>query len=67
VLLNRFPVPTYKLGRRRVMDRDVLDAYFAKKKSEGIAKLENPPPTTSVKTSRSPTKDRNRGRSHRKD
>lgn len=34
-----FPVPTYKLGKRRVIDRKVLAAYFATKESEGYRTL----------------------------
>jgi hypothetical protein len=34
-----FPVPTYKLGKRRVIDRKVLASYFAERSSEGMAKL----------------------------
>jgi hypothetical protein len=39
VLLGRFPVPTFKLGRRRVIDRDVLAAFFAERKEEGLSTL----------------------------
>jgi hypothetical protein len=34
-----FPVPTYKLGKRRVIDRDVLAAYFAERRAEGMTEL----------------------------
>lgn len=40
---DRFPVPTYKLGRRRVIDRDVLAAYFAGQKEEGLKALKERP------------------------
>lgn len=33
------PVPTYKLGRRRVADRAVVQAYFARKREQGLAEL----------------------------
>lgn len=44
VSLDKFPVPTYKLGRRRVIDRDVLAAFFAQQKSEGLADLKTRQP-----------------------
>lgn len=31
-----FPVPTYKVGRTPVIDREVHDEYFRRKKQEGI-------------------------------
>lgn len=33
------PVPTYKLGGRRVADRQVLEAFFEAKRSEGLAAI----------------------------
>ena len=33
---ERFCCPTYKLGRQRVADRQVLEAYFEAKRSEGL-------------------------------
>jgi predicted DNA-binding transcriptional regulator AlpA len=34
-----FPLTTYKIGKRRVVDREVLRAYFEEKRAEGLAKL----------------------------
>lgn len=34
-----FPVLTYKLGKRRVIDKSVLAAYFEQRKTEGMAHL----------------------------
>ncbi len=49
VHLNRFPCPTYKIGRRRVISMKVLQAYFEKQDAEGLSALENPPaPTPAV-------------------
>lgn len=39
VALKKFPVPTFKLGRRRVMDKEVLRAFFDEQKSEGLRRL----------------------------
>lgn len=36
---GRFPVMTYKLGRRIVADRDVVDAYFKARRQQGLAAL----------------------------
>lgn len=36
---NKFPVPTYKLGRNRVIDKDVLQAFFEEQKAQGLKKL----------------------------
>jgi hypothetical protein len=36
-----FPIATYKLGRRRVADREVLAAFFAARKAEGFKQLAN--------------------------
>jgi hypothetical protein len=44
VHLDRFPCPTYKLGRRRVISLKVLNAYFAKQDEEGLKALENAKP-----------------------
>jgi predicted DNA-binding transcriptional regulator AlpA len=33
---QRFPVPTYKLGKRVVADRHVVDAFFATRRAEGM-------------------------------
>ncbi len=45
ILEKRFPVDTYKLGKRHVIDRDVLQAFFASKKERGMKRInEGPPP-----------------------
>ena len=36
---ERFCCPTYKLGRQRVADRKVVEAYFNTKRAEGLAAL----------------------------
>ena len=36
---NKFPVPTYKLGKRRVIDVAVLRAFFETKSAEGLSRL----------------------------
>jgi hypothetical protein len=41
---GRFPVDTYKLGRNRVIDKDVMAAYFAALKAHGMKKLADNPP-----------------------
>jgi predicted site-specific integrase-resolvase len=45
VALNRisvgtFPVPTYKVGKRRVIDRAVHDEYFMKHRRAGLLALD---------------------------
>ncbi len=39
LLLATFPVPTYKLGKRRVVDKVVLTEFFRVKREEGLACL----------------------------
>lgn len=39
IAADDFPVPTYKLGRRRVVDKDVLAAFFSDRRKEGLEKL----------------------------
>ena len=36
---NKFPVPTYKLGKKRVIDLAVLRAFFEAKRAEGLSRL----------------------------
>lgn len=36
---ERFPVPTYRLGKRRVISKAVLKAYFDAKEAEGLLQL----------------------------
>ena len=43
ITLNKFPVPTYKLGRRTVVDRDVLNAFFAEQRAKGLARIKEAP------------------------
>lgn len=42
ILENRFACPTYKLGKRHVIDRDVLEAFFSDHKAAGIKRLHEP-------------------------
>jgi hypothetical protein len=44
ILEKRFPVETYKLGKRHVIDRDVLKAFFDRKKASGMRRLEEERP-----------------------
>jgi hypothetical protein len=46
IALKKFPVPVYKIGRRTVIDKDVLNAFFAEQRSEGLRRLadRNKPP-----------------------
>lgn len=41
IFRNKFPVHTYRLGKQRVIDKDVLKAYFDKKKAAGFLALDN--------------------------
>jgi len=34
---NKFPVPTYNLGKKRVIDLAVQRAFFEAKKAEGLS------------------------------
>lgn len=43
ISMDRFPCPTYKLGRRRVIDREVLAAFFAEQKAKGLQILKDRP------------------------
>lgn len=43
IFREKFPVPTYRLGKQRVIDKVVLAAYFEKKKSAGLSALANTP------------------------
>jgi hypothetical protein len=36
---NKFPVPTYKLGKKRVIDLAVLRTFFEAKKADGLSRL----------------------------
>lgn len=39
IYAETFPVPTYKVGNRPVIDLAVLNAYFENKRKEGLSKL----------------------------
>ena len=34
-----FPIPTYKLGKFRVADKEVVSYYFEQKRAEGLNKI----------------------------
>jgi predicted DNA-binding transcriptional regulator AlpA len=36
---QRFPVPTYKLGKRVVADRAVVEQFFAARRAEGLKQI----------------------------
>tara|TARA_B100001093_G_C26839429_1_gene1019861 strand:- start:1297 stop:1503 length:207 start_codon:yes stop_codon:yes gene_type:complete len=36
---DRFCCPTYKLGRQRVADRKVVEAYFDARRAEGLNEI----------------------------
>jgi hypothetical protein len=36
---QRFPVPTYKLGKRVVADRHVVEQFFASRRAEGLRQV----------------------------
>jgi hypothetical protein len=40
---GKFPVPTYKLGRIRVADRAVVEAYFRGQRERGMQLLDENP------------------------
>lgn len=37
---EKFPCPSYKLGRRRVMSREVVAAFFQAQTDNGLAQIE---------------------------
>ena len=39
IYLERFSVPTYKMGKKRVADKLVVEAYFEAKRAEGLAQI----------------------------
>lgn len=39
IALGTFEVPTYKLGKKIVADRAVVDAFFEARRKEGLAAL----------------------------
>lgn len=36
---QRFPVPTYKLGKRVVADRAVVEQFFAARRADGLKQI----------------------------
>jgi hypothetical protein len=46
---DKFLVPTYRLGRRRVIDREVLQAFFAEQRAEGMRRLQSRPKDTKAR------------------
>lgn len=50
---DRCPVPSYKLGRRIVIDRQVMARFFDEQRKAGLAELEQRP-----RRSRHPVKER---------
>ena len=36
---GNFPVPTYKLGKKRVADKTVVESFFEAKRAEGLAQI----------------------------
>jgi hypothetical protein len=34
-----FPIPTYKLGKLRVADKQVVEFYFEQKRAEGLSAI----------------------------
>ena len=41
ILAGRFPVPTYRLGRRIVIDKEVHEEFFAAHRKAGLQELRN--------------------------
>ena len=39
---GKFEIPTYKIGKNRVADKEVVNLFFAKHRSEGLEKLSCP-------------------------
>lgn len=40
IAMDTFEIKTYKLGREVVADRAVIDAYFERRRKEGLAALD---------------------------
>lgn len=36
---ENFPIPTYKLGKKRVADKEVVNKFFQNKRQEGLAQI----------------------------
>jgi hypothetical protein len=43
---GKFLVPTYRLGKQRVIDREVLEAFFSEQRAEGMRRLQSRPANT---------------------
>jgi len=41
IALGTFPIKTYKVGRKIVADRQVVDSYFAAQREKGLAALKS--------------------------
>ena len=41
IAMETFEIKTYKLGREIVADRAVIDAYFERRRKEGLAALDD--------------------------
>ena len=41
IAMGTFEVPTYKLGKKIVADRAVVEAFFASKREEGLRRLQH--------------------------
>lgn len=39
VSAERFPIPTYKVGKHRVADREVVRHYFEAQRAKGMSEL----------------------------
>ena len=35
-----FPIPTYKMGKRRVAEREVVNTFFARHRDQGLAAMD---------------------------
>ena len=36
---DRFPIPTYKLGKRVVADKHVVEQFFASRRADGLKQI----------------------------
>lgn len=52
ISMGRFPCPTYKLGRRRVIDNEVLEAFFKDQRAKGLQTLKDRPASVRAKKAR---------------
>lgn len=51
---HEFPVPTYRIGRTRVIDKKVLDTFFEEMARKGIEQLKETPPDVKARYVRRP-------------